>query len=243
MSLDLDLLWPALAAFVRIGAMMALMPGFGGGRVPMRIALGLALLLTLAVMPSAGPVEPPASGTDLVSLVVPEAIAGLMLGTLVRAMLFALQIAGAAIAQSIGIAHIFGGVAEGGEAPVGSLVTLAGLTAFYVSGLHIAAIAALADSYRYLPAGTLAPAGDSAWAVVEAGAQALTLGLRIAAPLLVAGFLYNLALGAMNRAMPQLMVVFVGAPALALGGLALLLVALPVGLRAWLDAAPGFLPG
>ena len=56
----------------------------------------------------------------------------------------------------------------------------------------------------------------------------------------VAALLYNLALGAINRAMPQLMVSFVGAPALTLGGLALLALSAPVILTVWrtaMDAA------
>jgi flagellar biosynthetic protein FliR len=48
--------------------------------------------------------------------------------------------------------------------------------------------------------------------------------------------LYNLALGAINRAMPTLMVSMVGAPALTLGSLALLAIATPVILAAWLGA-------
>lgn len=50
----------------------------------------------------------------------------------------------------------------------------------------------------------------------------------------------NLALGAINRAMPQLMVAFVGAPLITFGGLALLLVATPVILSVWLDALMAF---
>ncbi|MEM8699663.1 MAG: flagellar biosynthetic protein FliR, partial [Pseudomonadota bacterium] len=42
-------------------------------------------------------------------------------------------------------------------------------------------------------------------------------------------------LGAINRAMPQLMVAFVGAPAITAGGLALLALAAPLILTLWLD--------
>ncbi|OZA12754.1 MAG: hypothetical protein B7Y02_06935 [Rhodobacterales bacterium 17-64-5] len=53
--------------------------------------------------------------------------------------------------------------------------------------------------------------------------------------------IYNLALGAINRAMPQLAVSMVGAPALTLGGLALLAVATPLLLAVWLEAFQAFL--
>ena len=47
------------------------------------------------------------------------------------------------------------------------------------------------------------------------------------------GFAYNVALGAINRAMPQLMVAFVGAPAITAAGLLILMLAAPVILHFW----------
>ena len=58
---------------------------------------------------------------------------------------------------------------------------------------------------------------------------------------MIAGLIYNVALGAINRAMPQLMVSMIGAPAQTLGGLALLMIALPTGLMVWNDAFDAFL--
>ncbi|MFA5539020.1 MAG: flagellar biosynthetic protein FliR, partial [Gemmobacter sp.] len=47
------------------------------------------------------------------------------------------------------------------------------------------------------------------------------------------------ALGVINRAMPQLMVAFIGAPALTAGGLILLAVLAPVMLTIWMQALAG----
>ncbi|MEL6282489.1 MAG: flagellar biosynthetic protein FliR, partial [Pseudomonadota bacterium] len=47
-------------------------------------------------------------------------------------------------------------------------------------------------------------------------------------------FVYNLLLGAVNRAMPQLMVALVGMPALSLGGMILILLSGPVLLQVWM---------
>jgi flagellar biosynthetic protein FliR len=72
-------------------------------------------------------------------------------------------------------------------------------------------------------------------------ARAFALAFSLAAPFVVASFLYNLALGAINRAMPQLMVAFVGAPVITAGGLVLLALALPALLGVWLAAFDEFL--
>jgi flagellar biosynthesis protein FliR len=60
--------------------------------------------------------------------------------------------------------------------------------------------------------------------------------MSLAAPFLIASLLYNLALGVINKAMPQLMVAFVGAPAITWGGLVLLLVTTPFVLPVWFTA-------
>jgi flagellar biosynthetic protein FliR len=49
----------------------------------------------------------------------------------------------------------------------------------------------------------------------------------------IVSLLYNVALGVINRAMPQLMVAFVGAPAITAGGLILLALTTPVLLPIW----------
>ena len=49
----------------------------------------------------------------------------------------------------------------------------------------------------------------------------------------MASFLYNVTLGVINKAMPQLMVAFVGAPAITAGGLALLMLSSPFLLALW----------
>ena len=53
--------------------------------------------------------------------------------------------------------------------------------------------------------------------------------------------LYNLALGAINKAMPQLMVAFVGAPVITAGGLLILCISSPLILTVWLDALDTFM--
>ena len=86
---------------------------------------------------------------------------------------------------------------------------------------------------------TLRPVNETGSAQVRpppvavcAGA-AFELAFSLAAPFLAAGLIYNLALGAINRAMPQLMVALVGAPAIT--GMALLILALaaPTILQVW----------
>jgi flagellar biosynthetic protein FliR len=96
-------------------------------------------------------------------------------------------------------------------------------------------------SYDILPAGGLPDPGAAADWNLELVSRTFSLAFSLAAPFVIASMIYNLALGAINRAMPQLMVSMVGAPALTLGALVLLAMATPVLLAVWLQSFETFL--
>ena len=105
-----------------------------------------------------------------------------------------------------------------------------------MAGLHVHLVAALAGLYRVLPFGLMPAAGEgAAWSVARA-AEAFGLGLSLALPFIAVSFAYNLALGALSRAMPQLLVALVGAPLLIGLGLAVLWLAAPEILAHWSGA-------
>jgi flagellar biosynthetic protein FliR len=71
--------------------------------------------------------------------------------------------------------------------------------------------------------------------------QGFSLAFLMAAPFVIASVIYNLTLGVINRAMPQLMVAFVGAPVITFGGLFLLFASAPLMLSVWVEALGVFL--
>ena len=98
---------------------------------------------------------------------------------------------------------------------------------------HIHAAQLMIRSYDLFPVGRFPDAaGLSEWGVHRVSAtfaQAFTL----AAPFLITAVIYNLTLGVINRAMTQLMVVFVGAPVITFGGLSILMIGAPMMLEVW----------
>ena len=72
-------------------------------------------------------------------------------------------------------------------------------------------------------------------------ARAFSLAFTLAAPFVIVSVLYNLTLGVINRAMPQLMVAFVGAPVITAGGLFLMLLLTPIMLSRWHETLARFL--
>ena len=233
-----------ILVFVRVGSVMALLPAFGEQLIPARVRLALTLAFAMVVWPMlAGTLPTLDPGRPFFLMLGIEAAVGLLLGIGVRMLVWALQFAGTVIAQSTALAQILGaGVAPDPMPAIGNILMLAGITLAVVMGLHVKAAILMARSYEVLPMGMgIAGADVAAWGTARI-ARAFALGFSLAAPFVIAAFAYNLALGAINRAMPQLMVGFIGAPAITAGGLLLLMMAAPVILRFWnaeLDATLG----
>ena len=199
MRVDISLL-PALAAtfmlvFARVGAMVMLMPGFGESNIPVRIKLGIALLLTLIILP----LHRAAYQIDLTSmsslgvLMVHEIVIGIVLGATARVTLSALAVAGSVIAQQLGLGFVTAVDPTQGQQGllIGNFLTLLGVTLLFATDSHHLVIAALAT---------------------RAFATAFKIGMQLSAPFLVFGLVFNIGLGVLARLMPAMQVYFVGVP-------------------------------
>lgn len=234
-------LWHGLAIFLRIGPLVALLPAFGERTVPPRIKLTIILGYVLIIAPAVPHLSMPPGFDTLSVLVITETLAGIILGIGIRLFVLALQTAGSIAAQSTSLSQILGGaVAE--PLPAMSYVLIIGALALAVmTGLHIKAASLIILSYDLLPMGKL-PSGStvSAWGVSQVG-NAFALAFTLAAPFVLLSVVYNLTLGVINKAMPQLMVAFVGAPLITAGGLLVLLLAAPFMLEHWMAALDGYM--
>lgn len=224
-----------LHVFMRVAAAVALLPAFGEHTVPQRVKLAIALAFTAITGPAVLDRVPVAVGLAMAPLVI-EAVIGCFLGLGLRFFVFALQIAGTIIAQSTSLAQLFGGAGAEPQPVIGNILTLAALALAVSAGLHVQAAEMLILSYQMLPPGQTLPAPDVAQWGLHQVTRAFGLALSLAAPFVIGSLLYNVALGIINRAMPQLMVAFIGAPALTWGGLVLFAVAAPLILSVWLAA-------
>jgi flagellar biosynthesis protein FliR len=229
-------LWVAALVFVRVGAVVALLPGIGEQAVPQRVKLAVALAFTTVVTPVVS--EGPLAGLAVPGLtaLAGEAVAGLLLGIGFRLFVLALQTAASIIAQATTLSQLFAGAAPEPQPAIGNLLIMAGIALAVSMGLHVRAVELMILSYAILPADGLPDAAAVADWGLGLISSTFSLSFSLAAPFVIASTIYNLALGAINRAMPQLMVSMVGAPALTLGALALMAVATPVLLTVWLQA-------
>ncbi len=230
-----------LLLFCRLGAASLLLPGLGEQDIPASIRLALGLTLPLLLLPVLGPGLPaaPEAVPALVRLIALEVLVGLWLGLTARLVALALVQAGQAAALMIGLASPLQTDPSLGAqttAPA-RLFGLLAATAMLSSGLYALPLRALVESYALLPPGAAVPLGATADAIAQAVSESFSLALRLAAPLLLASVLSNLALALLARVAPQVPAYTIAAPGQILLGLVLLALVLPALLRVWQDAA------
>ncbi len=230
MRIDMSFL-PALAAaflltFARVGTMMMLMPGLGEASISSRFRLTIALVLTAIMVPA----HRQAYAVDLNTLgpvflmLFQEILIGLMLGMTARLAMSALQVAGAVIAQQLGLGFVTAIDPTQNQQGmlVGNFLTLMGVTLIFATDLHHLVIAAMNDSYLIFKPGEMPLVGDAAQHITQVISTSFKIGIQLSAPFLVFGLLFNLGLGLLSRLMPQMQVYFIGMPMTILIGFLLL---------------------
>ncbi|MGO4916791.1 flagellar biosynthetic protein FliR [Pseudogemmobacter sp. W21_MBD1_M6] len=237
-DLGLTGLQSTFIVFLRVGSTMFMLPVFGENTIPQRVRLGIALCFTAIVTPAVSERfgDIPLEFKDFPRFLGSEVIAGLALGISLRLFVITLQITGSIAAQSTSLSQVFGGAGMEPQPVVGHLLVWGGLALAAMAGLHVRAAEAMIMSYEILPAGALPDAGVLLEWGVGSIAHTFSLGFTLASPFVLASTVYNVAMGVINRAMPQLMVAMVGAPAIIAGSLILMMLALPLLLSIWIEA-------
>ncbi len=235
--------WSIFVVFVRVSAAIFSLPGLGEQWLSVRVRLVLALMLTSAVYPAVAPALslPNPSFPAFLRALATETIAGLFLGLMLRLFIIAIQTAGAIMAQSTSLSQLLANAGVDPLPAIGHVLTIAALALLMATGFHVKAAAFLILSYDLLPVMQF----PSPASVADAGrvrvAESFALAFSLAFPFVILAVLYNLTLGVINKAMPTLMVAFVGAPVITLGSITLLFFTAPVVLAVWIDAVERFL--
>ena len=225
---NIALLLPVMAIFTRLSVFVYLLPGIGETVIPQRIRLSSAFLMTWILVPLVTPnIDLP--DITLVSgslLIAKEGFHGFVLGFAFRLMVFVLQILGNIVSQALSISQVLGeGIATEPNTTLSTIFMITGTTLLVTMNLHVEAIGVFYRSYETFPLGSSANMDHVAYWITHKAMGMFSFGVTLAVPFIILNFVYNLMLGFLNRAMPQLMVSFVGIPAITGAGLFLLVIA------------------
>jgi flagellar biosynthetic protein FliR len=232
-------LFAGALVFARIAAMIMTMPGFGDTPAPTRVRLSFALVMTIVVTPVVYPAMPviPQGVSDLIGAVIREVLIGLAIGAILRAFLAAMATAGEviSIATTLSFAQTTNPTLGQQNTTLATFLSLMATVIIMVGDLHHLFIAAMVRSYSLFPFGHAPPVSDFSQLMIRTTADAFTLGIQLAAPVLIFSLIFNLATGLVGRAMPQFQIFFAAAPLQVLLGLSLFALSLGVMGNYWVD--------
>lgn len=227
-----DQVWTGALIFARVGALLMVIPGIGDSWVPPRIRLSLALVVSLALWPllvGGMPALPDSVGA-MAGWIIREVITGLMIGTMLRIMLSALGTAGEVVSlqTTLSFAQTANPLQAQPGTTLAAFLTLFGVTLIFATNTHHLFIAGLLGSYSVVPTAQPLLMEDFATLAVRTVADSFTLGVQLAAPVLVFALIFNLASGLVGRIMPSFQIFFASAPLSVLLGLSVFALSLGV---------------
>jgi flagellar biosynthetic protein FliR len=216
-----------LPAFVIISAHFIFFPGASDKRIPRLVRAALITSLVILTLPALGTISQQVDGSTIFNSIV----IGVFVGLSLRAVYYALLISGMMIAQLTSLSHLFG-ISEPSSA-VGNLLSLSGLALLFLSGLHYIYLDLLLDADFDATLSYGRSAGGIAEASTRLFSNVFIFSFVLSAPFSLISIIYNTCLGVLNKAMPQLMVAIVGAPAITWGTIFLLFLATPSIILTW----------
>ena len=225
--------------FARVGAMVMLMPGIGDTSVPARVRLGFALLMSLVLTPLVQNTVPgvPTSVGGLWGQVIHEILIGLMIGSVLKLFFTAMSTAGEVISMqtTLSFAQTTNPSMGQSSTAVATFLSMLGLTLIMATDLHHLFIGAIVKSYDLFPFSRAVPVNDAATLAVRTVADSFSLGIQLAAPVIVFSLVFNLATGLVGRVMPSFQIFFVASPLSVILGLSLLALSLGGIAMVWTD--------
>jgi flagellar biosynthesis protein FliR len=230
---------------VRMMSLFVVFPFYGDRGTPMAAKAALALGMAYLVFPMVV-VRDFALPTSLPGMVVAmagETMVGLTMGFAVKLVLGAVDIAGSFIGFQMGFAIV--NVVDPSGAQVSLIARfqeLVGTMLIFGLSLDHLFIAGLFDSYKVVPPlGFHLTAGGLRF-MIDQSVHMWVIAVKIAAPVMVALFAVNAAMGLIARSVPQMNVFVVGFPVTIGGGLILLGLTMPIFAQTFIRFIQGLSP-
>jgi flagellar biosynthesis protein FliR len=232
-------IFAAALVFARLGSALMLLPGIGEIYVSPRLRLVLALGITLVATPVVAPSLPrlPAGAIELALMLGGEIAVGLFIGTIARILLAAVEVAGTLISINLGLsaALVFNPMLQQQESVTSAFYSVAGVLIIFLADLHHPMLRALVGSYGVFQPGTLFEWGDFSDAVARAVTESFKIGVEMAAPFMIIGTVFYVAVGLISRLTPQLQILFVIQPLQIVAGLFAFALLLATGMQWFLE--------
>jgi flagellar biosynthetic protein FliR len=223
-----DFVFTAFLIFCRVGTCLVILPVFSSPRISAMTRVYFAAAVSLAMSPLIFDVLREAvqqrNDAERIGMVFSEVIIGGTIGALARFFFAAIDAAAQAISSLAGLTGIFNQEVASDETgtPLTSLLSMSAAMLILATDLHLQMFRGLMNTYNIFP--PMTPLSyvldmDRIRQVLSASFYVL---LQISGPFVLFALIFNLALGLLNKMVPNIPVYFIASPFTAAGGLALL---------------------
>lgn len=201
---------------VRVSAVFMTAPVLSSRTIPTRVRAGLAVIVALSSLPlvADGTHRIPESTIAYVLLAGKEVLIGVMIGFIAQTVFAAVQLAGSYIDTGAGfaIAQTIDPTTNINLTMLGRVYSLIATSVFVAIGGHLWLIKAVVASFELVPPTEIPNTIAMTQGVLVRADDLFIISLQIAAPLMAALLITDIALGIMSRAAPQMNVFIVGLP-------------------------------
>jgi flagellar biosynthetic protein FliR len=223
-----------LVAFIltlgRIAPLFVIAPLFSSRMIPARARGVAAVAIAVGFSPIVG--KDAKFGTDALTLgglIMKEILVGIAFAFVIQCVFAAVSAAGSLLDTSIGFSFgsLLDPVNNQQSGVLAQVYSLVGVMVFVVIGGDAWVIRGLAETYDEVPLDAMPKLGSLVGGVQSAFSHILVAAIEVAAPVLLAVIITDVAFGVVSRVMPQLNVFAVGFPAKILVGFLLIGTSLP----------------
>ncbi|MCB9728908.1 MAG: flagellar biosynthetic protein FliR [Deltaproteobacteria bacterium] len=198
-------------------------PSLGENQAPMQLRVGFALVVALVLDLGLGGlfIALPTTPLTLALLVGRELLLGLALGFAISLVLTAVESAGSLAALSMGLSfNVFVDPTSGNESlALGGLLRTAAALLFVILGGPNVMLLTVFEHLRHVPPGQLTMAIPTAQTLAFQFGNLATTALSLAAPVVIATLVLNIAMAFVTRVVPAANLFAIGVGAMLLAGL------------------------
>ncbi|MNX75112.1 Flagellar biosynthetic protein FliR [compost metagenome] len=222
----------ALLVLVRVSSLFVIAPVLGHQVVPVRFRVGLAVLVTVLILPLAlaGPRPELPDAYALTMALARELAVGLVIGFVAMTFFYAVQFAGhlLGLQMGFGMSMMFDPTTRSQTSEIGVLLLQVATVAFLALNAHHWLLAAIWRSFETVPLATFNPDGVLIERVLKEISGIFDTALTIMLPITGIILVIELALAILNRVIPQMNVFSISLGVKVLLGLGTLAATLPL---------------
>jgi flagellar biosynthetic protein FliR len=201
--------------FIRVGALVFMLPLFGATGIPSLWKAGLSFLLAIIIVPLVPKTLTfPESDLEMLLGVCSEILISFLLAILAKLFLASVQLAGQFLGFQMGfnVASVMDPQTGGQSTVISQFLYMFTILLFFSINGHHLFIRAMVESFQAVPPLSFRLSPSLMKVLIKISGEMFLIAIKMAAPILVALFLSNLCLGIVARTVPQVNILMIGFP-------------------------------